>query len=134
MNQNFKKFVGSAYDRTTMCIKEISQTELMRNSVFQIYALSILLNITIEAFSRFSIWKALVYMCTSPLIFLTNMLIISILIAPCNLCKRKGFFLLLASVIWLAVGIINFVVLHNRVTPFNSNDFNMLQDAFEVVF
>lgn len=103
-------------------------------SIVQVYLISLLVNLVIEAFSRFSLWKAFGYFFTSPRIFLVNTFIISIVIAPSILSKRRMFFYLLTSTLWLAVGVVDFFLLHNRVTPFNGNDLRLIQDAIDVAF
>ena len=87
-----------------------------------------------DMFSRFSFFGAFVFLFTHPLIFTVNMLIIAITLAPAILFRRRAFFLTFGCLLWLAVGVIDYVVLHNRVTPFNGHDFLMLDDAAGVLF
>ena len=103
-------------------------------SIVQILILAILTNLVVDGFSRFSFWKPVVFMFTHPLIFLVNTLIIAIFLAPAILFRRRSFFYFFGCILWIAVGVIDFVVLHNRVTPFNANDFRMLDDAWNVLF
>lgn len=112
----------------------VLHSRFLSYSIVQVYVISLLVNLVIEAFSRFSLWKAFGYFFTSPLIFLVNTFIISIIIAPSILSRRRTFFYLLTSTIWLAVGVVDFFLLHNRVTPFNANDLRMIQDAIDVAF
>lgn len=116
-----------------LCSKALN-SRFLSYSIVQVYLISLLVNLVIEAFSRFSLWKAVVYLFTSPLIFLVNTFIISIVIAPSLLSKRRTFFFLLTSTLWLAVGVVDFFLLHNRVTPFNGNDLRLIQDAIDVAF
>ncbi len=113
------------------CDKLLHQ-RIFRYAIAQIYALALLMNFVIECFSRSSVWKALVYTFGSPLVFLTNTLIVAILIAPSVFSRRRGFFYFFTCILWLTVGVIDFVLLHHRVTPFNANDFHMLGDAVDV--
>ena len=103
-------------------------------SIVQILLLAIVVNLIADSFSRFSFWKAVAFMFVHPLIFLVNTLIIAIFLAPAILFRRRSFFYFFGSILWIAVGVIDFVVLHNRVTPFNANDFRMLDDAWNVLF
>ena len=103
-------------------------------SIVQILILATLTNLIADGFSRFSFWKPVVFMFTHPLIFLVNTLIIAIFLAPAILFRRRSFFYFFGCILWIAVGVIDFVVLHNRVTPFNANDFRMLDDAWNVLF
>ena len=103
-------------------------------SIVQILILAIVMNLITDSFSRFSVLKAFAFMFMHPLIFLVNALIIAIFLAPAILFRRRGFFYAFGCILWLAVAVIDFVVLHNRVTPFNANDFRMLDDAWNVLF
>lgn len=128
-----KKKGESFWTRAKKGCSSVIHSRFMSYSVTQVYIISLLLNIIIESFSRFSLWKAIVYMFTSPLVFLVNTFIISMVVSLAVLSKRRWFFYLLTAVLWLAVGVTDFVLLHNRVTPFNANDFHMIQDAIDVV-
>ena len=103
-------------------------------SIVQILILAFIINLIADGFSRFSFWKPFVFLFTHPLIFLVNMLIIAITLAPAIVFRRRIFFYFFGCILWIAVGVIDFVVLHNRVTPFNANDFRMLDDAWNVLF
>ena len=46
--------------------------------------------------------------------------------------KREIFVLTLMSVVWLLFGVINFVILHFRVTPFSAVDFTLISSAISV--
>ena len=103
-------------------------------SIVQIMILAIVMNLITDSFSRFSVLKTFAFMFMHPLIFLVNAMIIAIFLAPAILFRRRGFFYAFGCILWLAVAVIDFVVLHNRVTPFNANDFRMLDDAWNVLF
>lgn len=120
--------------KTKALCSRVLHSRFLSYSIVQVYVISLLVNLVIEALSRFSLWKAFGYLFTSPLIFLVNTFIISIVIAPSILSRRRMFFYLLTSTIWLAVGVVDFFLLHNRVTPFNANDLRMIQDAIDVAF
>ncbi len=103
-------------------------------SIVQILILATILNLITDGLSRFSFWKPFVFLFTHPLIFTVNTLIIAIFLAPAILFRRRLFFYAFGCILWLTVGVIDFVVLHNRVTPFNAKDFRMLDDAWNVLF
>lgn len=103
-------------------------------AIVQVFLLSFLMTLITDSFSRFSFFAAVAFLFTHPLIFAVNMLIIMITLAPAILFRHRSFFFFLGCILWLAVGVIDFVVLHNRVTPFNAHDFRMLDDAKNVLF
>ena len=99
----------------------------------QIYLLSFVSTYIVEALSHYKSLPQFMHIVRHPLIFLTNMLIVSLLYAPAILFRKRSFFYTLSFVIWLAVGVVDYILLHNRVTPFTANDFKMLGDAWNVV-
>ncbi len=125
--------VSSGWKRGTAAIKRFFSKKPFQYSVVQIFLLSFLMTLVTDSFSRFSFIKAVVFLFTHPLIFLVNLLIIAIFLAPAVLFRHRAFFYFFGCILWLAVGVIDFVVLHNRVTPFNGHDFRMLDDAKNVL-
>lgn len=87
------------------------------------------LNLTIEAISRHSLFKAWDYMVSSPWTFLFNAYIIFITFLLVYLVKRRVFVRILLSVFWLGLGITNGYMLLIRVTPFNAQDLKVAGDG-----
>ena len=87
------------------------------------------LNLTIEAISRHSLFKAWDYMISSPWTFLFNAYIIFITFLLVYLVKRRVFARILLSVFWLGLGITNGYMLLIRVTPFNAQDLKVAGDG-----
>ncbi len=131
---NMMKKVGEKVSAFRNACSRLSQKKIMQYSLVQIFLLAIVMNVIIESFSRFSPIKTVVYMFTSPLVFLTNTLLIAIIIAPSILFRRRGFWYFFTCMLWFAVGVVDYILLHNRVTPFNANDFKMIGDGFKVAF
>ncbi|WP_461809628.1 LTA synthase family protein [Faecalimonas sp.] len=87
------------------------------------------LNLTIEAISRHSLFKAWEYMTNSPRTFLFNSYLIFITFLLVYLVKRRVFTRILLSVFWLGLGITNGYMLLIRVTPFNAQDLKVMGDG-----
>lgn len=64
--------------------------------------------------------------------FLFNVLIIMLTLSVAMYFKREIFVLVFMSVVWLLFGIVNFVILHFRVTPFSAVDFTLISSAISV--
>ncbi len=120
--------------KTKSACGKLVRARIFRYAIVQVYVISLLVNLLVETFSRASLFKALIFLFTRPHIFLINAFIVSVLIAPSLLSKRRPFFFLLSATLWVAVGVIDFFLLQNRVTPFNGNDLRLIQDAFDVAF
>lgn len=86
----------------------------------------------IEAISRHSVGEAYTYMTERPLVFLYNSLLIFTTTLLVYLVRRRVFMRTLLAVFWLVLGIINGVLLANRVTPFTGPDLHLLTDAFKI--
>lgn len=86
----------------------------------------------IEAISRHSMLEAFTYMTETPLVFLYNAFLIFTTTLIVYLFRRRVFFRTILFIFWMGLGIINGVLLTNRVTPFTGPDLHMITDAFEI--
>ncbi|MDO4338228.1 MAG: sulfatase-like hydrolase/transferase [Eubacteriales bacterium] len=86
----------------------------------------------IEAISRHSFTKAWEYMTGRPLVFAYNTLLIFTTTLIVYLFRRRCFFRVLVAIFWLALGIINGVLLTTRVTPFTGPDLHLITDAMKL--
>ena len=94
--------------------------------------LPVILDIVIESLNRKSVFSAFSYMVDKPFLFMFNVLIIMLTLSVAMYFKREIFVLTLMSVVWLVFGVINFVILHFRVTPFSAVDFTLISSAISV--
>ena len=95
--------------------------------------LPIFINLIIEILSRSSVIDGIKYMFTHPVPFLCNaMIILSVLIFTI-LVRRRLFGLTVLSIIWIIFGIVNMVLLNQRVTPFNASDLKLIDSAITII-
>ena len=87
----------------------------------------------IEMISRRSFSAAWTYMTTKPLVFAYNAALIFTTSLIVYLFRRRCFWRVLISILWLLLGIINGVILSNRVTPFTGPDLHLLTDGLAVL-
>ena len=87
----------------------------------------------IEMISRRSFSAAWTYMTTKPLVFAYNAALIFTTSLIVYLFRRRCFWRVLVSILWLLLGIINGVILSNRVTPFTGPDLHLLTDGMAVL-
>ena len=87
----------------------------------------------IEAISRHSFTDAWTYMTGKPLVFAYNAGLIFTTSLIVYLFRRRTFWRVLISIFWLLLGIINGVILANRVTPFTGPDLHLLTDGMAVL-
>ncbi len=106
---------------------------LQKYDFLQCYIISLVLNLIIEMFNRKSIFAGFVHLYKNPVIFLYNAFIIAAVLSFAYLFKRRSFVFCLFSVIWLILGIANFVVLINRSTPLAAIDFAILRSSVDII-
>lgn len=92
----------------------------------------VLLVLVIESFNRKSVLSGVLYMFERPSLFLFNTLIIMLTVSVALFFKREVFVYTVISMIWLIFGIVNFVTLNFRVTPFSAVDITLLESAISV--
>lgn len=109
------------------------KTFCSKNHVVVLFALSFLLVLIIESLGRHSPIQAVIFMVQSPLVYLANMALVFSLLSLSMLFKRRVFVTTLLSIVWLALGIVNGVILSNRMTPFTVKDLSNLNEAVAIV-
>lgn len=90
------------------------------------------INLFIEIMSRKSIFSALGYLLTNPFVFLYNALIIAATLSIALFFKRRNFALFIISILWVAIGITDFILLQFRTTPFTAIDILMIKSAVAI--
>lgn len=101
--------------------------------ILLIVALSYSLTFINEALGRHSIWGAVVFEFTKPFMFLANMSIITVCLSLALLSKKRTYWIWVISLLWLGLGLTNFIMLFNRITPFNAMDFLLLESVFPIL-
>ena len=86
----------------------------------------------IEAISRHSPREAFLYMTDRPAVFFYNAALIFTTTLIVYLFRRRVFLRVLLTIFWLVLGIINGVLLSQRVTPFTGPDLHLITDAFKI--
>lgn len=87
-----------------------------------ITVLSYCLTFLLEVLNRHSVWEAVVFEFTRPFMFLTNMSIIALCESLALFSKKRSYWFWTISLIWFGLGLTNFIVLFNRITPFSAMD------------
>lgn len=98
----------------------------------QIFAIAALLCLLVDSFSRESFFLAFGAIFSNPLIFLYNTLIIAITLTPALFFARRIFFYVIVSLLWIIIGITDFILLQFRTTPFTFVDVTMIQSAIGI--
>ncbi|MBR5229175.1 MAG: hypothetical protein IKV96_05005, partial [Firmicutes bacterium] len=125
---DFLRPVGRAWLRL---VERIRQYE--KKPVVFCIVLSLIVYIIVEMFSRRSIVEGITYIFERPVVFISNWLIVLFTLSVAFLFKKREFFFAIISIIWLALGISNCVLLGNRTTPLNFMDFRTAKDVLSIM-
>lgn len=115
-----------------MEIKKKEQWKKVFQYALRYAGIPILLELIIESLSRKSVIAGVQYMIEWPALFVFNTLIIMLTVSIAMFFKREIFVFTTISAVWLIFGIVNFVVLNFRVTPFSAVDITLLESAISV--
>lgn len=132
------KALSNAKDKFISCKFCRAVDKVWHNRFFRIVwvrlaFLAILVNLVIECLNRLSVVAGLRHMVTNPLVFLFNTLMIYFTLTFVAFFKKRIFVGTLVSAVWIALGIINYAVSDNRVTPFNAPDVKNLEDLADII-
>ncbi len=95
--------------------------------------LAFLLNLIIESLGRQSLLKGVGFLLDSPLVFLYNTLLIFVTLSFSLMARRRIFYYVVASALWLALGVTNGAVLSFRMTPFTVSDLTLLENGLSIL-
>ncbi len=109
-------------------------TEAFQEHIFfTIFIISFALNFLIECIIRGSLIKGIYMLIANPYVFLCNVVIILITLSLCFFVKNRMFFVALLSTIWFILGVIDKILISNRVTPFTGVDFLLIDNAIPMI-
>lgn len=118
--------------KTHLLRRDNAGNYLLFDSVGKLICWSLLLEFILEALSRHSPLKALLFLIKSPYAFAFSSLIIFSTLAITLITPLKAFLQALISVLWLAMGVTNCILLLNRVTPFTAVDITLISSVFRI--
>ena len=113
-------------------IKETAK-KIKHNHILALFILSVVIDYIIEALGRLSPLLAVQFFVEHPLITFCNVMLIMAVLSLSLLFRRRVFAASMLSLLWLAIGIINGIILTNRMTPFNVKDLSTLSEARSIL-
>lgn len=96
---------------------------------------ALFLNFFMETLARrgVSILDGFTFFFEHPLVFLYNTLIIFATLSIGLLFKRRFFTLVMVSTVWITIGVINGIILTQRMTPFTVSDLSAITDGATLI-
>lgn len=104
----------------------------LHNSFAFCLAWAFLLNLIIETLARKGL-GGFAFLFESPLVFFYNTLIIFATLVVAILFRRRVFVVTIVSLVWLAIGITNGIILIQRMTPFTVKDLSAITDGATII-
>ena len=104
----------------------------LNNSFFFCLVWAFILNIIIETLAR-KVFGGFLFLFDSPLVFFYNTLIIFATLVIATLFRRRVFFVTVVTIIWMAIGITNGIILIERMTPFTVKDLSAITDGATII-
>ncbi|MCM1289039.1 MAG: LTA synthase family protein [Clostridium sp.] len=101
--------------------------------IFKCLIVSLILELVLEMLGRRSIFGGFSFLIGSPVVYIYNVSIIFFTLLFALFLRKRVFGMILISTVWMICGIVNFIVLGFRVTPFAAIDFLMLKDTFSMI-
>ena len=95
-------------------------------------ALSAAIELLIELLGHREPVQALLFLVKSPHIFLLNTAIIFSTLMFTMLLRRKAFYSILVTLIWIASGVVNLALLSMRATPFSARDLSIAASGLRI--
>ena len=105
----------------------------LRNSIVFSAVLALVMYLFIETMARHSLIQSIVFFAENPGVFLFNTFIIFATYSIVLFFRRKIFWYVIVSALWVALGVTNGVILLNRMTPFTVKDLANLGDGLSIV-
>ena len=133
---DFKKIKDVLYTK-----KEVEHSErfnktmdILNNYSFIFHAiLSMFVVFLVEFASRWDVVESFKFITLTPLVFFYNSFIVFASLTLVYMFRRRGFARVLICSFWVILGIINGIVLSNRVTPFGFADLAVLSDLMTML-
>ncbi|MDR0852846.1 MAG: sulfatase-like hydrolase/transferase [Clostridiales Family XIII bacterium] len=121
------------YPKWMTAIHKFFNTKFMKNQFIQVGILSILLMLYIEGFGYDSFAGGFTFLLRNPFAFFANALIIYATLSIAWLFRRRVFFYIFISFVWMLLGTVNGVILMFRMTPFTTADIEIIDMGLDIL-
>ena len=112
---------------------DIIKTKNKRLTLIAYFVAPFIVNILVETFNSRSIVRGMTYLFTDTISFMINFFIIEFSMSLGLVLKKRLAYILTTGVVWIGLGIANFVITSKRKTPFSATDFNLLRSRDDTI-
>ena len=106
---------------------------IVKSDLLKLIIGAIIIDYIVESLSRHSCIDSAMFLWEHPIVSICNIMIILAVISLSLLFRKRVFAMCMLSLIWIALGITNCVVLANRMTPFNVKDLSNLKEGTQIL-
>lgn len=140
--EKFDKFekLDRQIEQTIHEVETMDRHDFFEKFIHNSFAFAVIwacfLNLVIETLGRYStvgIFGGIQFVVQEPIIFCYNSLIIFATILIASVFRRRTFVFTIISIFWLVIGIVNGVILLNRMTPFTVKDLSNIEDGMSII-
>ena len=136
--EKFDKFekLDRKVEETIHEVETMDKRKFYKNSFVYAAVWAFALNLIIETLGRFTtqgLAGGISFLLHNPIVFLYNALIIFTTMVVASIFKRRVFVFTIVSIFWLTVGVVNGIILTQRMTPFTVKDLSNLEDGMTIV-
>lgn len=110
-------------------IKEL----LTKHNLRHLLLLTLIVHIICEGMSRRAIFGAFKLLVDNPIMYLYNFLIILLTYVLVSFWKRKYYFYIVVTTIWIGISVTNMILLGYRTTPLTGSDFYVMFFVFSII-
>ena len=123
---------GTRRERTPL--RPLPDTFLNRWPILAMLLRGVIIDFVLESLCRHSVVKALSFVVTAPHMFLYNVLIIAMTYSFSLLATRRLFVEIVVTVVWLGLGVADFILLFFRTTPLSFIDLTLIPSVKSIAY
>lgn len=123
---------GTRRERTPL--RPLPDTFLNRWPILAMLLRGVIIDFVLESLCRHSVVKALSFVVTAPHMFLYNVLIIAMTYSFSLLTTRRLFVDIVVTVVWLGLGVADFILLFFRTTPLSFIDLTLIPSVKSIAY
>lgn len=106
---------------------------IVKSDVMVLIVGAIIIDYIVESLSRHSPVQAALFFAEHPLVTVCNVMLILAVLSLSLFFRKRFFAMCMFSLIWIALGITNCVILANRMTPFNVKDLSNFKEGTQII-
>ncbi len=115
-------------------LRPLPDTFLNRWPILAMLLRGVIIDFVLESLCRHSVVKALSFVVTAPHMFLYNVLIIAMTYSFSLLTTRRLFVDIVVTVVWLGLGVADFILLFFRTTPLSFIDLTLIPSVKSIAY